>query len=187
MMQLILASGSKRRQELLEMLDVEFDVVVSDIEEVLDETLPIEEAVIDLARQKASAVAREYRDVAVLGCDTVVSINDVILGKPKDEIEAFSMLKQLSGETHRVITGCSFIVKGEETTFFRDALVTFDNLSDDEIKRYIETEEPYDKAGGYGIQGRAAKFINQISGDYYTVMGLPIRDIYLKCVKRIVE
>ncbi len=174
----ILASGSARRQELLHMLDLAFDIVVPDIEEELNKNVTIEEAVMDLASQKASAVFKKYPDARVLGCDTIVVIGDSILGKPKNKDEARSMIHKLSGKTHRVITGCTLIEKGNISHFYQEASVRFSRMTDDEIEVYIATDEPYDKAGAYAIQGKAAKFIEAIEGDYYAVMGLPIQKIY---------
>ena len=130
----------------------------------------------DIAQQKTMAAAKDYPDENVVGADTVVVIDGKILGKPKDETEAFEMLKSLSGKSHEVITAYSF-VNLKKNIFLNDAEVTkvfFKNLSDEEINWYINTKEPMDKAGAYGIQGKGAYFVEKIEGDFFSVMGFPL-------------
>ncbi len=180
---LILASQSPRRKQLLELLDISFDIVPSTIEEVIDTSKNDEDIAMDLALQKALDVAKDYPDHQVLGCDTIVVKDHHILGKPKDDNDARKMLRLLSGTVHQVITGCA-MVKGEEViTFYESTDVYFKDLTDDEIETYIKTEEPFDKAGAYGIQGYGARYIEKIDGDYYTVMGLPVHQLYMKLEK----
>ncbi|TVP96337.1 MAG: septum formation protein Maf [Acholeplasmatales bacterium] len=173
---LILASGSPRRQELMKLLDVPFVVRVPDIEEILDDTLSLAEAAMSLARQKAEAI--DEKRAWVLGCDTIVEVNGHRLGKPVDAADAARMLALLGGTTHRVMTGCC--LKQDETyhLFHQSATVTFAPLEDAEIAEYIGTGEPFGKAGAYAIQGYAARFITSIAGDYYAIMGLPVRALY---------
>ncbi len=184
-MRFILASGSPRRSELLKRLKENFEVIPPNIEEHLNKNLPLEEAVIDLAWQKASYIKQKYPEATVLGCDTIVVYNDQVLGKPKNTTEAFSMLSLLSGSTHRVITGCVYLDKETTKKFYRDAYVTFATLDEDEILWYINTKEPFGKAGAYAIQGLASRFIEHLQGDYYAVMGLPLHAIYNECIKGI--
>lgn len=184
-MRLILASGSPRRKELLERLNIDFEIIPPNIEEHLDDTLVLEDAVIDLAWQKASYIKDKQPDAKVLGCDTIVVYEGQVLGKPKDAKDAFKMLSLLSGNTHRVITGCVYIDRGTIKKFYRDAYVTFSLLNEDEIQWYIDTKEPFGKAGAYAIQGLGGRFIENLRGDYYAVMGLPLQAIYNECIKGI--
>ena len=171
---LILASGSPRRKELLSNLQLKFEVVVSDIEEIVDESLQPEEVVMDLAYQKANDVAQIHSDAIVLGSDTVVVFDGEILGKPTDEEDSFRMLKMLSGNTHEVLTGVSIISPQETITFYERTEVTFWELTDDEIRAYIASGEPADKAGSYGIQMLGSVLVKRINGDYFAVVGLPV-------------
>ncbi|QWB99915.1 septum formation protein Maf [Mycoplasmatota bacterium] len=177
-MRVILASQSPRRKELIKMLNIEAITMPSRIEEVIDETLSHEEMVMDLAYQKASDIFRDHKDDLVLGFDTLVILGDKIMGKPKDKQEARMYLKELSGRTHRVITGCAFIKKGHSSSFYSSADVTFYPMTDHEIEEYIDTKEPFDKAGAYGIQGYGSKYIQSIYGDYYAIVGFPVSKIY---------
>ncbi|MFH5882029.1 Maf family protein [Liberiplasma polymorphum] len=174
----ILASSSPRRQALLKLLDFEFRVISPTVEENLDASKTLEEAIMDLAYQKAEEVFKNNTDATVLGFDTLVCLGDHVLGKPNNEKDVYEMLKILSNQTHRVITGCAIISKDLKKVFYKDALVTFSKISDDEIEAYIQTKEPYGKAGAYAIQGYGAKFIENIHGDYYAVMGLPVHEVY---------
>lgn len=169
---LILASKSPRRKEILTMLGFEFDCRPSETDEtILPGTHPAE-AVEILAERKAKAVVCETGDT-VIGSDTVVALDDVILGKPKDEEDAKNMLRALSNRTHTVHTGVC-ILQGEKKTVFSTASkVKFYPLSDSEIEEYIATKEPMDKAGAYGIQGKGLVNIEKIDGDFYSIMGLP--------------
>ena len=172
-MQLILASQSPRRRELLGLTGLDFVIRVADIDETMDPgKLPYDE-VARVSRQKALAVRREAEDV-VVAADTIVVCQDQVLGKPRDEADAFRMLKLLSGRDHQVMTGMT-VLRGEECICCTEVTdIHFRPLSDGEIRAYIATGEPMDKAGSYGIQGGAALFATHLNGDYYNVMGLPI-------------
>ncbi|MGG3888706.1 Maf family protein [Metabacillus fastidiosus] len=171
---LILASGSPRRRELLENLRIPFSVIVSEIEEIIDPNLSPAETVMSLALQKAEAVAENYRDVYVMGADTVVVLDGQILGKPKDEADAIDMLKKLSGRAHDVFTGVALVHGTENHLFYERTKVTFWDLSEQEIYKYAGTKEPLDKAGAYGIQGFGSLLVKEIHGDYFSVVGLPV-------------
>ena len=163
---IILASASPRRKEILELADLDFDIMPSDAEEITAKTAP-HEVVMELASIKARDIyERSDKQSMVIGADTVVAYHGQVLGKPADEADAKRTLMMLSGQTHEVYTGVCLIEDGEAKTFYE--------ISEDEIERYIETGEPMDKAGSYGIQGKAAVFIKGIEGDYYNVVGFPI-------------
>lgn len=170
----ILASKSPRRRELMEYIKPEFEIIPSLKEEVVPDGLEVEDIPSFLAAQKALDIARDNRDSLVIGCDTVVVLGGVIMGKPRDEAEAKAMLKSLSGMTHRVISGVCLCYKGRTMTFSEITHVTFYDLTDAEIDSYIASGSPLDKAGAYGIQDGAALFVKKIDGDYYNVVGLPI-------------
>ena len=174
----ILASQSPRRKELLELLDIDFTIKASDICEDLKEGLSNEEIVMDLALQKAEEVFKHNSDAIVLGFDTLVILDGNPLGKPKDYDDAFRMLRSLSGREHQVLTGCAIVLDEKKELFYDYAYVTFNKMTDQEIKEYLETKEPFDKAGAYGIQGYAARYIKRVSGDYYSVMGVPVHELY---------
>lgn len=176
----ILASRSPRRHELLAFLIEDFEIEVSEIEEVIDMFITNEEVVMDLALQKAQDISKGHIDTYVLGFDTLVILDGKPLGKPKDKEEAYEMLKSLSGRTHRVLTGCAIVMNDYVDTFYEFADVTFTNITDEEIVEYINTGEPMDKAGAYGIQKHGAKFVKKVNGDFYTVMGMPIHQLYEK-------
>ncbi len=168
---LILASNSPRRKELLSMLGYTFEVCPADCDESSNIRNP-RKLVKELSKRKAQAVIRDSNDV-VIGSDTVVAIGNHILGKPKNEFTAIDMLKRLSGRTHKVHTGVT-VIKGETViTKCISCKVTFRKLSEKEILDYVATGEPMDKAGAYGIQGKASAFIPKISGDYFAVVGFP--------------
>ena len=179
-MKWILASASPRRRELLTQVGLEFEVMVSDADENIEESLSPDELVKRLSLIKAAAVKEELSakgadgDSAVIGADTVVFHNGEILGKPKDEEDAFRMLKSLSGDTHSVYTGVTVLLGDETITFANETKVVFDTISDEEIKRYIASKEPMDKAGAYGIQGLGGAFVTSIEGEYANVVGFPI-------------
>ena len=182
-MKLVLASKSPRRSEILKNAGIDFTVRVADADETIPEGTKPEDAVVFLAARKAMAVPRE-NDEVVLGADTVVVLDDMILGKPKDRDDAFNMIKRLSGRVHSVFTGVCAIGDGISLTFAEETKVEFYPLSDNEIYDYINTNEPYDKAGAYGIQGLASKFIRGIEGDYFNVVGLPVSSVYKKIIKK---
>ncbi|KHF28035.1 Septum formation protein Maf [Anoxybacillus sp. BCO1] len=173
-MQLVLASSSPRRKQLLHMLGLPFDILVSDVDESFDEKLSPSEIVQQLAYKKANAVWKQASDACVIGADTIVVCDGEVLGKPSDEQDAFRMLKRLSGTTHEVWTGVAICTAKACVTFAEKTDVTFWPLSDDDIWAYIATKEPLDKAGAYGIQQRGALFVQKIDGDYFSVVGLPI-------------
>ena len=175
-MEIILASASPRRREILKNTKLKFEVQKSDIEEVFLENESPESMVVRLAYEKAFDVAENNRDKLVIGADTIVVLGDEVLGKPKDEEEVFDMIQKLSNKTHRVITGISLIhlKKGIFVNDYQISYVTFKDLSEDSIKDYINTKESLDKAGGYGIQGYGALLVDSIQGDYFNIVGLPI-------------
>lgn len=176
MKEIVLASASPRRKEILEGLGVKFKVISSDIEEKVDERLSPIEIAKGLAYLKAKDISNKISgDYVVIGADTIVEYNKV-LGKPKNTEEAFNMLRLLSGKAHRVITGFAIIDCSTKKQFidYESTNVYFDHLSEEQIKKYIATGEPMDKAGAYGIQGRASLFVSKIEGDYFNVVGLPI-------------
>ncbi|MBM7660654.1 septum formation protein [Bacillus mesophilus] len=174
MQHLILASSSPRRKELLTNLGITFDVHSSTVEEIVDPSATAEETVLSLAQQKAMDVAKQYPSSYVIGADTIVVKDSKILGKPKDEQDAISTLKMLSGERHSVLTGVAIVHEGNSTAFYVKTDVTFWPLRDEEIIQYIRSGEPFDKAGSYGIQGLGSLFVKEISGDYFAVVGLPV-------------
>ena len=181
----ILASASPRRRELLKQIGVTFEVMPAKGEEVITERQP-EQVVKELSRQKAEEIAAgiQGEHVIILGADTVVAYDGKILGKPKDETDARRMLSMLSGNTHSVYTGVTVIVlkDGESQihSFYEETKVTMYPMTDAQIFAYIQTKEPMDKAGAYGIQGKGAVFIEKIDGDYNNVVGLPLAKIFHK-------
>lgn len=183
MTRIILASKSPRRKELMELLKIPFEIIVSDIDEQIDYNNDLVKEIEKLSYQKASAVYKNNKDALVIGSDTIVKIGNDVLGKPHSLDEARKMLKELSDNTHEVVTGVTIIYKDEIDTFSSVAEVTFYPLSDEEIEEYIHTNEPMDKAGSYAIQGDGAKFIKSINGDYYSIVGLPIAKVYHKIKK----
>jgi septum formation protein len=174
MKHIILASASPRRKEILELADLKFDVMPSDAQEITTKTAP-NEVVMELASIKAKDIYKKSeKQSMIVGADTVVAYQGQILGKPTDEADAKRMLTMLSGQTHEVYTGVCIIEDGKTKTFYEETKVTFYEISDEQIDHYIKTGEPMDKAGSYGIQGKAAVFIKGIEGDYYNVVGFPI-------------
>lgn len=172
-MQLILASGSPRRKELLSLFHFPFTVVPADVDETMDPANAPCEEVARLSAKKARAVKREPDDV-VIAADTIVVCEGKVLGKPKSEENAYHMLSLLSGRDHQVMTGCT-VLRGEKCETFTEVTdLHFRTLSEREIRAYIASGEPMDKAGAYGIQGGAALFCRRMEGDYYNVMGLPV-------------
>ena len=172
-MQLILASASPRRKELLGLYGIPFTVRAADIDETMDPDNPPFDEVARLSREKALAVPREPEDV-VVAADTIVVCDGIVLGKPRDEAQAIEMLSLLSGRAHQVMTGCTVLRGQKDETFTEVTDIHFRPLSPGEIRRYVATGEPMDKAGAYGIQGGAALFCQRMEGDYYNVMGLPV-------------
>lgn len=182
-MKFILASQSPRRKELLSRVVSDFDVRVSHVEEVVPAGLQPQEVVMHLAKIKAEAVARELRleqpaqRFAVIGADTVVVLDHQIMGKPKDRADCVRMLSALSGREHAVYTGVAVVVDGRTESFYERTAVRFLPLSDEEINWYASLDEPYDKAGAYGIQGYGSLLVEGICGDYFNVMGLPVASL----------
>src|SRR5215213_8291755 len=176
---LVLASGSPRRTEILERAGWPHEVIVAGIDETLHAHEPAAAYVQRLARSKAEAVAEKLEEGLVLGADTTVVIADQILGQPIDDADAKRMLELLNGKWHEVLTGVAIVrVGGETRVDYERTRVRFAEMSESEIDWYISTREPFGKAGGYGIQGKAALFIEEIQGDYFNIMGLPIRLVY---------
>ncbi len=172
-MEIILASQSPRRKELMGLFRIPFCVRVADIDEAMDPAKDPREEVARVSRAKALAVAREACDV-VIAADTIVVCGGQVLGKPADETEAFSMLRLLSGRDHQVMTGLT-VLRGNRAVVCTEVTdIHFRELTDREILDYIATGEPMDKAGSYGIQGGAALFAQRLDGDYYNVVGLPV-------------
>lgn len=174
-MDIILASGSPRRRELLNAAGLtDFKICPAAGDELAPEGLSPEELVIYLSRNKAEEVAGGHSGAVIIAADTVVCTEGRVLGKPRDEEDAFNMLRSLSGRTHEVYTGVT-VIYGDKTLCSSECTrVFFRELSDDEIRAYIATGEPMDKAGAYGIQGRASLMVEKIDGDYFNVMGLPL-------------
>lgn len=173
----ILASGSPRRSELLKRIFRDFTICIPDIDENVSEATSPENLVMELAKRKAKAVFVKHPNSLVIGADTEVFLDGVRFGKPVDANGAKRMLSTLSGKTHQVFTGVSFIWKGGEDTFFDRSDVTFRELSDEEIEAYVNTGEPLDKAGAYGIQAGGGTFIKEVIGDINTVIGLPVKKL----------
>ena len=174
---IILGSNSPRRRELLAMLGVSFDVVSPTCDEKLNENLSIFDAIIDVSKRKALSI---ISDDIVITADTLVVLDDKILGKPFDRDDAFNMLSILSDNTHKVLTAVTIKNRLEIQSFLVETDVTFYKLDNQDINSYLDTSEPYDKAGSYGIQGLGGLFVKQIKGDYYSVVGLPISRLYNK-------
>lgn len=176
---LVLASGSPRRAEILERAGWPYEVIVAGIDETLHAREPAVAYVQRLARSKAEAVAQKLEEGLVLGADTTVVIAGQILGQPQDDADARRMLKLLNCKWHEVLTGVALVrVGGETRVDYETTHVRFAEMSESEIDWYISTGEPFGKAGAYGIQGKAALFIEEIQGDYFNIMGLPIRLVY---------
>jgi septum formation protein len=176
---IILASASPRRANILKQVGFDFQVISSDVEEVFVSGDPVECAK-ELASRKASVVAERFSDRIVIGADTIVYLENRILGKPQNADEASAMLEFLSGRTHHVYTAFTLLQKSKnvEVTDVEMTEVTFRQLLPDEIKHYIASDAPLDKAGAYGIQDESAVFVERINGDFYNVVGLPITKIY---------
>lgn len=172
-MQLILASGSPRRKELLGLFGIPFVIRAADIDETMDESRPPFDEVARVSRLKAQAVSRRPEDI-VIAADTIVVCGGKVLGKPHSPEEAAAMLRLLSGRDHQVMTGCTVARSEAVRTFTEVTDLHFRPLRQAEIERYVASGEPMDKAGAYGIQGGAALFCEKIVGDYYNVMGLPV-------------
>ena len=184
-MYLVLASKSPRRKEILANAGYKFKVIVSSVDENVEETSPIEK-VAAIARKKGLDVySKCTQDAVVISADTIVSINGEILGKPKDIDDARKMISMLQGKTHQVYTAVFIKSSNDEYQFVEKTDVHVANMTSDQIENYIKTTEPYDKAGGYGIQGIFGQYITGINGDYFNVMGLPINRAFAETIVRI--
>lgn len=192
---MILASNSPRRKEILENFGFKLKIKTANIKEISFKKELIEKTK-DISNQKALTIAKEFKNDFIVSADTVVSINNKLLGKPKNEKDAFSTLKELSGKSHEVITAFT-IINISKNIFYSDFEVTkvfFYDITDEEINWYIKTNEPFDKAGSYGIQGKGALFVKKIDGDFFSVMGFPLGkflralkklDIDLNCIEKL--
>jgi len=178
-MKFILASASPRRKELLEQAGIDFEVVVSDVDETLVDGLSPEKQVSRLATKKTLAVAEKHEEKTVIGADTIVVLGEDILGKPVDDKDAFETLKRLAGKDHQVMTAVTIVNKRKNILreFVNITKVRFFSLEDEWIHSYVKSKEPMDKAGSYGIQGLGFELVEKIEGDYYSVMGLPISQL----------
>lgn len=190
MIDVILASGSPRRAELLKQIGIDFKVITSKADEDFDKSSAPENIVVDLSSRKASAVFEDvlpYKNTAIIAADTIVVHKGEILGKPKDKDDAVRMLKSLSNDVHQVYTGVTIFYYVNNSinveNFYEKTDVYFNELDDNEIDKYIATWEPMDKAGAYGIQGKGAVLVKKIDGDYYTVVGLPLSKVYYSLKK----
>ena len=177
---IILASQSPRRRELISLLGVPYQVIPAMGEEIFDENLGIEENLINISKSKTDEVFMQFPEATVVGGDTVVVYKNEVLQKPLDEQDAKAMLEKLSGNTHEVWTAISMKSSKHEENFVVKAQVSFYDINEAEIKKYIDSGEPMDKAGSYNIDGYGALFIKEVVGDYFAVMGLPIASVYQK-------
>lgn len=184
-MKIILASGSPRRRQLLEQMGISFDVVVSDADETISGAP--QDQVAALSARKAAATAEMLRaqgndaDTVIIAADTLVALGSAVLGNPANAEDAFVMLKSLQGRKHTVYTGVTLLpTDGEADTFVEATDVFFRPLTDAEIHAYIDTGEPFDKAGAYGIQEKGALLVARVEGDFYTVMGLPLAQLWVR-------
>ncbi len=173
-MKLVLASASPRRQELLRLITEDFTVCPADVDETIPADISPQAAARYLAEIKAKAIAAQFPDAVIIGSDTTVLLEDTILGKPETPERTAEMLRRLSGTTHEVITGVALAQGKRCESFCTVTKVKFYKLTETKIQQYIATGEPLDKAGGYGIQGYGALFVESLNGDYYSVVGLPI-------------
>ena len=180
MKKIILASSSPRRRELMTTAGLEFEIIVRDVDESIPEgTAPVDAAKMT-AKKKALAVAQEHSDCIVIGADTIVVADKKILGKPADKADACRMLRMLSGIEHEVITGVCIVCGDKSESFASVSKVNFYELTDEEIEAYVATDEPMDKAGAYGIQGRGCTLVEKIEGDYFNIVGLPVAELNRK-------
>lgn len=181
---MILASNSKRRQEILKDMGFNFKVITADIEEVSDKK-DISERILDIAEKKLDKIAKDNINNFVLAADTVVALDGKVFGKPKDREEAEKFLKLLSGKTHKVIT--AYVFKNiSKNIVIKDVVISkvkFYDLDDETIKWYLDTSEPFDKAGAYGIQGQGRVLVEKIEGDYFAIMGFPVSN-FLKNLRK---
>lgn len=183
-MDIILGSRSPRRKELLQQCNISFRIDEALVDETITNYKNPKDYVIQLAKRKGNEVFLRHKDDLVICADTIVCVDQDILGKPKNKSEAYQMIKKLSGRTHDVYTGVYVRYQNMQKWFVSRTQVTIDQLTEEEIEQYISTEEPYDKAGAYGIQGFFGMYVKSINGDYYNVMGLPIHRL-MKVIKEI--
>ena len=175
---IILASGSPRRKQLLEAAHIDFEVIVADVDETNPPGMAGHEVPVHLAHKKAVEISRQHPEKLVLAADTVVLLDDDILGKPKDEADAKAMLARLSGRVHKVVTGVCLMQDERADVFSVTTEVYFRHLTTAQISFYVDTYKPMDKAGSYAIQEYIGMIgIEKIDGDYYNVMGLPVGDV----------
>ena len=173
-MNLILASASPRRKELIKLIEQNAVCVPADIDETVPQGTPPAKAAEMTAKKKALATAESHKNDIVIGADTIVVAGDKILGKPKDKADAIAMLAMLSGVEHEVITGVCIACGDNVNSFAQESKVKFYELTADEIEAYVATGEPMDKAGAYGIQGKGCTLVEKIEGDYFNIVGLPV-------------
>lgn len=177
MKKIILASNSPRRKELLTKEHVDFVVIPAEIDEKMDLNLSPIENVLNVSLKKCEAIQQKYPDEEILAADTIVVLDNQIFGKPKDEEDAYKMLKHLSGKIHQVITGVAIYKDKKYDNFYVVSNVKFKTLDDEDIWGYIKTKEPMDKAGSYAIQGIGSKFIESYDGELENIIGLPIKEV----------
>lgn len=184
MKNLILASTSPRRKELLQKLNIPFTTFSPNVDESVNQNLPPEEIVMLLSSRKANVAAQQFPSSTIIAADTIVVSDEKILGKPNSRKEAKQMLCSLSGKRHFVYTGVTLINKQHAERFYEKTAVDFWPLTDQEIEKYLDSGEPFDKAGAYGIQGVGSLFVKSIHGDYYSVVGLPISRLFRLLIEK---
>lgn len=183
-MNLILASKSPRRKELLESEGFTFNIITKEVDEIINPNLTPYENVKNISYLKGYEVSKENKDSLVLSCDTIVCLDGKIYGKPKDRIDAYNTLKTFSGKTHEVVSGVAIMSESINVSMYVKSNVTFKTLTDEDINSYLDTQEPYDKAGSYAIQGIGKKLIESYSGSLNNIIGLPIE--YIKDLIKVV-
>lgn len=188
MQRIVLASGSPRRKELLALLGWEFDILPAEQEEIIRGGTPAD-IVMELSLQKALEVsARTQEEMLVIGADTMVALSNQVMGKPEDEAQACHMLQKLQGQIHQVYTGVTLVYgpgqRREQYTFYERTNVEMYPMTQEQIRDYVRTGEPMDKAGAYAIQGIAARYVKQIQGEYNNVVGLPVARLYQEMYRR---
>lgn len=172
---IILASSSPRRKELLSRIVDEFIILIPNVDESINRPNKVEEIPYELAYRKAKEISKDHYDDIVIGCDTIVAIDNEVLEKPIDEKDAYRMLNKLNNNTHKVISGVAIIYKDKSIRFIETSYVTFNNLDEKDILDYIKTKDPLDKAGAYGIQNPYINLVKKLDGEYENVVGLPIK------------
>ena len=186
MKNIILASNSPRRKEILKNAGINFEIITSDIDETFDSNKTIIENSLEVAKKKGIAVFKNHQDKIVISADTIVVFNNKVYGKPKDLDESYEMIKELNGNTHEVITSVCIINDNLIDEFSVFSFVTFKELSEKEIVDYVNTKEGLDKAGAYGIQGIGKSLILKFEGEYENIVGLPIKEV-LEHLDRIIK